>query len=219
MNALKKYWKYLLLFIMGIFLGLMINIPSCSKQKPIVKIEYVKGEEIHDTCYIKIPKVAYLEIPVTEEQVLSYIESHPEKFEIPDSIPADSIDADSLLRWDYFAERTYVNTLFDNDSLGFCETECVVSENELKNLCYRYIPIQKTTTVIIPEEKKRITPFIEAEAGPIINSNFKGINGAGIGVGAGMIFRSGWGVKANYELDVLTSGIEHEIKAGIIKQF
>ena len=42
MEFIKKYYKYIIIFIMGIFIGLMINIPSCTQPKT----EYI---EIHDT--------------------------------------------------------------------------------------------------------------------------------------------------------------------------
>lgn len=177
-QLIMKYWKYLLPLVAGIFLGLMINVPSCRKVKPTVKIEYVKGETVHDTCYISVPKINYLKDPITDSDLVDYIQSHPEKFG-KDTVTIEI--SDSLLRKDYFAKRSYEIILF-NDSTGECEVNCHVAENELKWFDYTYTPIQKQTTITIPEKRKNVSPFLQVGMGIAKHDVYVPTVGAGAGL-------------------------------------
>lgn len=199
-ELLQKYWKYLLLLVVGIFVGLMINVPSCNKIEPKV-IEV----PVHDTVTvdsIRIEEKTKWKYN-TKFDTVTYYCSDTDTVFVPITIPIGHYTYKDTISTDSTSAELTINY------------EGYKSKIDSISLIYNYI----NKTVIIPEEKKRFTPFIEAEVGPVINANFNGINGAAIGVGGGVIFKNGWGIKANYELDVLTSGIEHEVKAGIIKQF
>ena len=59
-NFLKNIWKYILPLVIGLIMGVCINIPSCQKQ-PEPKIEYV---EKHDTIRVIKDSIVYKTKPV-----------------------------------------------------------------------------------------------------------------------------------------------------------
>lgn len=191
---LKKYWKYLATAALGIFLGLMINVPSCSKVEPTVKIKYVQGPTVHDTCYVTVPKVSFIKDPVTDADLEEYMLAHPEKFD--KEIVTIEVQ-DSLLRQDYFAKRQYEIILF-NDSTGECEVNCNISENELKSFDYSYTPIQKQTTITVPEKKKNLSPFLQVGMGVAKHDNYVPT----VGAGAGLVVKDKLMVSATGQFDL-----------------
>lgn len=196
----NKIWKHLLVLVVGVFVGLMINLPACHKLEPTV-IEV----PVHDTITVD-------SIRIQEKTEWKYRTVHDTLVTIVNDI--DSIIVPIYIPIDHYLYKDTIETDSTSAELSIAY-QGYQAKIDSVNLIYNYI----NKTIIIPEEKKRLIPFIEAAAGPVLNANFKEVNGAAIEVGGGVFFKNGWGIKANYEIDVLTSGVEHNIKAGIIKQF
>ena len=60
---------------------------------------------------------------------------------------------------DWATNRLYNETLFSNDSIGYCSIEAQVQYNRLKLLGYEYQPITKTVTETV-YKTKLISPYI-----------------------------------------------------------
>ena len=58
-DFLKNIWKYILPLIIGVIMGVMVNIPSCKKMDP--EIKYIP---VHDTITIKKDSIVYKTKPV-----------------------------------------------------------------------------------------------------------------------------------------------------------
>lgn len=199
-NYLKKYWKYLLTSIVGIFIGLMINVPSCSKVEPkIIEIP------VHDTVTvdsIQIQEKIKWKYR-TEFDTLVYYLHDTDTVAIPVMIPIDHYTYEDKIATDSTSTDIYITY------------EGYKAKIDSIHLIHNY----NHTIEIIPEQKKRVSPFIGVTMGPVINTNFKQAKGVATELNGGVIFRNGWGIQANYEMDILSNELQHSIKAGIIKQF
>ena len=193
MEFIKKYYKYIIIFIMGTFIGLMINIPSCTQPKT----EYI---EIHDT--------------INKERIVNntQIKIKQDTTFIIDSI---LIKGDTIYVTTPIEYKVYKDTIKSDSLSTYIEINHHGIYSEIDNvlLSSKY----KNTSII--EEKKRISPFIGISVGPIMTPTFKEVNGAGIDAEAGIIFKNGWGLKAEYGVDAFNIGMNHEVKLGVIKQF
>lgn len=94
---LKQVWKYLLPLIIGLIIGIAINIPSCNKQ-PDVIVEYV---EKHDTITVTKDRIVEkTKIKYVDRIDTFYVTKAGDTIQIPDlpitkKIYEDTIKTDS----------------------------------------------------------------------------------------------------------------------------
>lgn len=198
-ELLKKYWKYLLPLVMGIFIGLMINVPSCNKIEPKV-IEV----PVHDTITIdsiRIEEKTKWKYDTKFDTVTCYCSDTDTVF-VPITIP--------------IGHYTYVDTIETDTTSAELKIayQGYKSKIDSVSLIYNYT----NKTVIIPEPKKKVSPFITSEIGPSFAADFKTVQGVATQVGAGVMFKNGWGISGNYELTI-NDKLSHNVKLGIIKKW
>lgn len=170
-DFLKNSWKYILPLIIGVVMGVMINIPSCQKQ-PEPKIEYI---EKHDTVIVEKERII-------EKTKIKYVD-RIDTFYVKES--GDTIQLDSLP----ITEYRYQDTI-KTDSAS---TEITVDYHGFNagidniNLVHNYS--QKQTTIVKEPKKVGIVWFVGAYAGYGVHGSINtGTFGHGpeIGVGAGI---------------------------------
>lgn len=146
-----------LLFFGGIYVGKK-RVPI----KEVTKIEYVKGETIHDT--IVKPDVKYITRPIDTANIIKqcvadgiFNELFPEKH-YTDTIVLYKEDTTKIMA-DWATKRDYEQQLFDIDTVGKLTIKTFTQYNRLGNIEYTYTPINKkeTTTVFI---ERKFLPYI-----------------------------------------------------------
>ena len=156
--------------------------------KPIEKIEYIKGETIHNTIPKPVPHL--VEIP--SDPVL------PMK---PDTIKVlggttyltQVVDTAQIIA-EFGEKNTYIETLFDSDTLGTMVVDAQVQYNQLQKLGYTFTPVQKHITA---ERKKVFTPFLSASANTL----------GYVGTGGGLYYNN-LGFEVKYLTDFQAKGFE-----------
>ena len=103
------------------------------------KIEYVKGETIHDTIVINEP--TFVEIPAKPKYIYKY-----------DTIVVDNIqyisekvDTSAIIQ-DYILMRTYEFNVFNSPTLGKFDVKQQIGYNKLLSFDYGFTPITKQVT-------------------------------------------------------------------------
>ena len=145
MNSYLKIAIVVVAFVVGFFLGRKtIDVEE--------KIEYVKGETIHDTIVINEP--AFVEIPAEPEYIYEY-----------DTIVVDNIqyisekvDTSAIIQ-DYILMRTYELNVFDSETLGKFDVKQQIGYNKLLSFDYSFTPITKQVTQY---REPLFTPFVTA---------------------------------------------------------
>lgn len=159
-------------FIAGFFLGRKtIDVKE--------KIEYVKGETIHDTIVISQP--TFVEIPSTPQLPMK-----------PDTIYLDSVqiitekvDTASIIH-DYILQKTYYFNVFNNDTLGKFDVKQKIGYNKLLSFDYTFTPLTRQITHF---KEPVFTPFITG--GYSTNNSFL--------LGGGLYYKH-IGIEYNYNL-------------------
>lgn len=185
---------YLITFICGVIVGLLMLIPTCKTPKKEIIQNY-------DTVYIDKERVINNTITINKRDTIVKIDSlFITEYDTLVIIPiSDYLYRDTLV----FKDSAYLDlSVYHSGYLS-----------EIQKLEFNYTGPPKQ------EEKKRIHPFIGISAGPIIDYSFTSVNGAAIELDAGLIFKNNWGGKIGYELDAFSTGMNHSLKIGIIKQF
>ena len=163
-----------LLFLLGIYVG-----KKTLPQKVVTKIEYVKGETVHDSIDRPVP--VYVKTPVDTANLIAqcvkdgiFYELFPEKIKW-DTLYVDKTDSAKILS-DWASLRKYEETLFDSDTLGTMKINTTVQYNRLGTIYYDYTPVVKevTNTVYL---KRKFIPFAGAGIStfPSYNVEFGGI--------------------------------------------
>ena len=145
---MKSYLKIAIVvvaFVVGFFLGRKtIDVEE--------KIEYVKGETIHDTIVISQP--TFVEIPSKPKYIYKY-----------DTIVVDNIqyisekvDTSAIIQ-DYILMRTYEFNLFNSPTLGKFDVKQQIGYNKLLSFDYTFTPITKQITQY---REPLFTPFVTA---------------------------------------------------------
>jgi len=181
----KNNRKWAFIGILLIALGFMAG--RCTT-KPIGKIEYIKGETIHDT----IPKpVPYL-VEVPADPILPM---KPDTIKIPGKTEyiTQVVDTAQIIA-EFIQKNSYRETLFDNDTLGTMVVDAQVQYNQLQKLGYSFTPIQKQITT---EKRKVFTPFLS------VSTNTFGY----VGIGGGLYYNN-LGFEAKYLTDFQEKGVE-----------
>ena len=143
---MKKYLKIAIVvvaFVVGFFLGRKtIDVEE--------KIEFVKGETIHDTIVINEP--TFVEIPAKPKYIYKY-----------DTIVVDNIqyisekvDTSAIIQ-DYILMRTYEFNLFNSPTLGKFDVKQQIGYNKLLSFDYAFTPVTKQITQY---REPLFTPFV-----------------------------------------------------------
>ena len=145
MNSYLKITIVVVAFVAGFFLG----------RKTIdaeEKIEYVKGETIHDTIVINEP--TFVEIPAKPK----YIYKHDTI--VVDNIQyiSEKVDTSAIIQ-DYILMRTYEFNVFDSETLGKFDVKQQIGYNKLLSFDYTFTPITKQVTQF---REPVFTPFVTA---------------------------------------------------------
>ena len=145
---MKKYLKIAIVvvaFVAGFFLGRKtIDVKE--------KIEYVKGEIIHDT--IVIPEPTFVEIPSKPKYIYKYDTI------VIDNIQyiSEKIDTSAIIQ-DYILMRTYEYNVFNSPTLGKFDVKQKIGYNKLLSFDYTFTPISKQITRL---REPVFTPFVSA---------------------------------------------------------
>lgn len=168
----KKVLKTLSFFLLGIIMGVLINIPSCNKQQPNIK--YIP---VHDTITITKDSIVYKTKPVN-----FYFHDTLYVKESGDTVKLDSLP---------ITEYVYQDTI-KTDSTS---TEIKINYHGFDagidniNLIHNYF--EKQTTIVKEPKKVGIVWFVGAYAGYGVHGSINtGTFGhgpeVGIGVGIGI---------------------------------
>lgn len=143
---LKDIWKYIIPLVIGIILGILINLPSCQKQ-PETIIEY---KEVHDTVIIDSIRIQWKTKPVNVYLI--------DTFYVKES--GDTIKLDSLPVTEY----QYKDTIKTDTT----STEMVIYYSgfnaSLDSIWLKHNYFEKQTT-IIKEKKIGLVWYIGIDAG------------------------------------------------------
>lgn len=210
-------WKIAFIALVAlILLGLAFYAGrATTKTKVITKIEYIKGDTIHDTITdIKPYKVI---VPADTAGIIQtcvedgiYAELFPTKV-VTEYIEVTKEDTTAIMK-DWATVRAYDEVLFDSDTLGVCEVNTEVQYNRIKNMNYTFTPvIKKETDTEI--KVRRFTPFIGAGI-----STFPSVDGS-----VGFFINQSWGfsLDGNYYFNGKTTEGMPEWSVGmkILKEF
>lgn len=145
-----EQWKiiYKTLICLGIgALGFYLGRKTYNEPQTETKIEYVKGETIHE--YTSYPVPYLVKFPADTADIIRkcvedgiYYELFPERTKDTVIVVSDA-DTTAILR-DWAAERAYSETLFDCDTLGKMVVNTNVQYNRIKNYSYDFTPNYKT---------------------------------------------------------------------------
>ena len=144
-------WKIILhiIVIIGIFLSGFFTGRHTIKEKEITKIEYIKGDTITNIIYEPIPE--YIETPIDTINIIKqciadgiYNELWPEKV-VTEYIEITKEDTTKIMK-DWATKRTYEETLFQNDSIGYCGINAEVQYNRMRILGFKYEPVIRQIT-------------------------------------------------------------------------
>ena len=183
----------LLALVVGFFVGRKtIKLPE---PKPPV---YIQGDTIKQE--IPVPYPVEVLIPVDTSNLIAYCVENglfTDLFPVKDSIiylnpqtKDDSLKIYMAIASDWVKERRYQQNLFDVDTLGKCDIDLMVSNNQLRNLDYTFVPVIKQIETVV-EYKKKFSPFVGA-----------GLTTMPAVVGqAGMFFEDKYGVSYLYQYD------------------
>ena len=180
-NYLKTALVLLITLLIGVFIGRLSNDKT--------KIEYIKGEMITDTIYREqlkpyasiVPDLPIL--PLKNDTV--WIEGKPK--------PVLIVDTAKIIA-NYITENKYHQTLFNDQINGSFELDASVQYNELKQVSYKFTPIQKVVTI---QKKRILVPFLSGSM-----NYFKQV-----GIGGGFYYHD-LGLEAKYITDFKLKGIE-----------
>lgn len=181
----KTNRKWGLIGILLIALGFMAGRWT---MKPIERVEYIKGETIHDTISKPVP---YL-VEVPADPILPM---KPDTIKVPGEPEHTTqvVDTAQIIA-DFIKKNSYKETLFDSDTLGTMIVDARVQYNQLQKLGYTFTPVQKQITT---ERKKVLTPFLSTS-----------VNSFGyVGAGGGLYYNN-LGFEAKYLTDFQTKGFE-----------
>lgn len=197
-DVLQKIWKPLVGLLIGIFIGLAINLPSCNKQDPPKTIKV----PVHDTVTIDSIQIKWKEKPVEVLRIDTFYTTKD-----GDTIKTPEIP---------IIKKVYEDTISTDSTSTEIKIQYSGFNASINGIELRHNYFNKTQ--IIPEKKKLISPFIFVEGGPSFNQTFKQIDGAEVGIGAGIYIKDSWGLGASYNLDVKKE-LNHTVKLQLYKKF
>lgn len=196
----KNGWKIggiiaiaVILLAVGFFIGRKtIKVPV---DKPPI---YIPGDTVKQEVPVPYPVEVKVPAEVDTGDLIRYCIANglfTDLFPTVDTITVPQTKDDSLkiymaIAHDWVKEREYKQTLFDEDTLGKCDIDLKVSNNQLKYLDYTFVPVIKQVEVNTLY-KKKFSPFVGA-----------GLTTMPTIVGqAGMFFEDKYGVSYLYQYD------------------
>lgn len=197
-----NWWKITLILLIAFALfGLGLYIGSKSNQEP--KIEYVPGETITDTVYVKGPAI---EIPPTDtlgiiKQCIKdglYAHLWPEKTDtlwLRDTCYIPTHEDTTKIVSDWATKRLYSDILFNDEKQGYFDYSMEIQYNRLSSFSYNFTPVIKETT-----HTKTYTKFISPFVGLYYLSNpWDEIKNPSIQVNAGVFLKEKYGISLLYQ--------------------
>lgn len=194
-------WKIVFYIIIGLsiagiffFLGRKtVKIP-----KPEVKIEYIKGDIIHDSIPYPVPyKVAE---PIDTVNIIKqcikdgiYSELWPTKT-VTEYVEVSKNDTTAIMT-DWATKRHYAETIFDCDTLGSCKINAEVQYNRLMGIEYQYTPVSKRITET-KYQIKLFSPYIGA--GYLVNP-WDNLKDPTMVVNGGFFIKEKYGFQIQYQ--------------------
>lgn len=163
----KKICKALLHLLITLVIaaaGFILGRQHYEKGTTTVITHYIQLPAIHDTIIVKEPK--YVKLPTDTAKIIQqcindgiYTELFPEKI-VEKEIFLTSEDTLAIVI-DWASERTYSETIIDNDTIGRIDIEANVQYNRLKSIEYDLKLYQKETNTIT-NKKPMFEPFLGA---------------------------------------------------------
>lgn len=194
-------WK-ILFYIVCVFgvltLGFFLGRRTVKEPETKVEIQYLPGEPITDTCYIKEPyKVV---VPVDTLGIIQqcikdgiYQELWPTRI-ITEYVEVNKTDTTAIMK-DWATKRFYTETLFNNTDYGNCKVNAEVQYNRMKVISYDYTPITQTIT----ETKyvtKSFSPFIGIS---YLTNPWDEIKNPMVQLNGGFYIKEKYGIQAIYQ--------------------
>lgn len=155
-----KYSFYLIMLAVVFGVSFTMGRKSVKMPEPVEKVEYVKGDVIHDTIYMPKPyKVSTP--PDTLNLIKACIEAGIHKELWPKEVVKEYVtkeDSTAIIK-DWASERRYSETLFNNEEQGRFAFDATVKYNKLASFDYTFTPANKVVTRTV-YEKKDFAPFV-----------------------------------------------------------
>lgn len=211
-------WKTLfyIICIVGILvLGFFLGRKTVKEPETKVKIEYLPGEPITDTCYIEKPYK--IEVPIDTLGIIQqcikdgiYQELWPTKI-VTEYIEVTREDTTAIMK-DWATKRYYTETLFNNE-YGVCKFNTEVQYNRMTLIGYEYAPITQTIT-----ETKYITKSFSPFLGiSYLTNPWDEIKNPMVQLNSGFYIREKYGIQAIYQHSLVLKN--DYIGAGFIYKF
>ena len=195
-NALSVWGRLLgilILLLASFFGGAFVqkkNTPGPVELPPV----YIKGDTV--TVYVDVPKPVYVKKPADTANIImdcikegKYSEIFPVKKE--DSLVYVPTSKDTLaIVKDWATQRTYEETILDNDTLGFAKVTASVRYNKIDSISAIVVPAIKKIPYEVPP--KKVSPFVAVGVTTQPSYVFEG----------GLIFNGKWGGAFMYQKDI-----------------
>ena len=153
-----------LAILISFYAGFICGRKQVKITEPTVITNYIQLPAIHDTIVVKEPK--YVKLPTDTAKIIQqcindgiYTELFPEKI-VEKEIFLTSEDTLAIVI-DWASERTYSETIIDNDTIGRIDIEANVQYNRLKSIEYDLKLYQKETNTVTVK-KPLLEPFLGA---------------------------------------------------------
>lgn len=212
-------WKILFyaICIFGLLtFGFFLGRKTVKEPKTKTEIQYLPGEKITDTCYIKEPYK--VETPIDTLGIIQqcikdgiYEELWPTKT-ITEYIEITKKDTTTILN-DWGTKRYYTQILFNDNVNGSCTFYAEVQYNRMKYVGYEYSPITQTIT-----ETKYITKFFSPFIGlSYITNPWDEIKNPMIQINGGLFIKEKIGIQAIYQRGLILKN--DYVGGGIVYKF
>ena len=197
LSNLVKYSVYVIVFALLFGIGFTTGRKTVKLPKPVEKVEYVKGETIHDTIYR--PKPYKVTRPAdTLDIIKACIADGIYKELWPKEVVKEYITKEdtAAVMADWATERKYTKTLFNTKEEGKFVLNTSVKYNRLGEISYDFTPGNKVVTQTVYKSTKDVSPFVGV--GHLINSWDANPDPMAV-VSGGFFVHDKWGVQVQYQ--------------------
>lgn len=198
MMSNKQLYITLALILFSLGIGFIVGRKTIKQpiEKPPI---YIPGDTVKQEVPVPYPVEVIVPAEVDTGDLIKYcvtnglfIELFPTDTIIQPQTLEDSVKVYMAIAKDWVKEREYYQTLFDVDTLGKCDVDIKVSNNQLKYLDYTFVPVIKQIETSY-EFKPKFSPFVGA-----------GISTSPTVIGqAGLFFEEKYGVSYLYQYDYI----------------
>jgi len=133
---LKQSWKYLLPLVMGIVIGILINLPSCNKDPEII----IKYKPVHDTITITKDSI----VKKTKIKYISTIDTFYINKETKDTIYLSNLPIE---------HKQYSDTIKTDSTSTEIQINYSGFNSSIDSIYLRHNYFEKETTIIKPTKK------------------------------------------------------------------